>query len=281
MTLKFDGWPRKTIGHLFYTTLSFVHHFKSIGELKLKLQSGKAQLGSKSAIFFVLCDLEIWWMTLENNRAPRLYYIKLCASFQIHRWIQIGVTVRKRSIWVKIGNFLSCVTLKLDGWPWKTIGHLFYVASSFVHHFTSISEFKLELQSGNAQLWSKSTIFLAVWPRNVMDDLQNNRAPLLCYFKLCAAFRSHWWIQTGVIVRKLSIRVKKDDFFSRVTYKFYGWPSKTIRHLFYATSSFVYHFVPIGEFKLDLQSRNAQFGSNSTIFRAVRPWNLMDHLENQ
>ena len=50
--------------------------------------------------------------------------------------------------------------------------------------------------------------------------LQNNRAPLLCYFKLCASFRYHWWIQTGVTVR------------------------------------------------------NAQFGSNSTIFRAVWPWNL-------
>ena len=46
--------------------------------------------------FFVPCDLEIWWMALENNRAPLLYYIKLCASFQIHRSIQIGITVRKR-----------------------------------------------------------------------------------------------------------------------------------------------------------------------------------------
>ena len=46
--------------------------------------------------YFVLCDLEIWWMTLENNRAPLLYYIKLCASFQIHRWSQTWVTVRKR-----------------------------------------------------------------------------------------------------------------------------------------------------------------------------------------
>ena len=36
-TLTFDGWPWKTIGHLFYATLSFVHHFKAIGELKLKL----------------------------------------------------------------------------------------------------------------------------------------------------------------------------------------------------------------------------------------------------
>ena len=56
---------------------------------------------------------------------------------------------------------------------------------------------------------------------------------------------------------------------------------KTIGHLFYATSSFVHHFVAIGEFKLELLSGNAQFGSNSTIFRAVWPWNLMDDLEKQ
>ena len=79
--------------------------------------------------------------------------------------------------------------------------------------------------------------------------------------------------------QKRSIRVKIDDFLSRVTLKFYGWPSKTIGHLFYATSSFVYHLVPIGEFKLELQSGNAQFGSNATIFRAVRPWNFTDDLE--
>ena len=158
--------------------------------------------------FFVPCDLEIWWMTLENNRAPPLYYIKLCASFQIHRWIETEVTVRERSIWVKIGDFLSCVTLKFDGWPWKTIGHLFYTTSSFVHHFIFIGEFKLELQSGNAQFRSKSTIFL-----------------------------------------------------SRVTLKFDGWPWKTIGHLFYVTSSFVHHFTTISEFKLELQSRNAQFWS--------------------
>ena len=108
--------------------------------------------------------------------------------------------------------------------------------------------------------------------------LQNNRAPLLCYFKLCAAFRSHWWIQTGVTVRKRPIWVKFDDFYSRVTLKFGGWPSKTIGHLFYATSSFVQHFVATGELKLKLQSGNAQFGSNSKIFIAVWPWNLADDL---
>ena len=38
--------------------------------------------------FFSPGDLEIWWMTSKNNRAPLLYFIKFCASFQSHRWIQ-------------------------------------------------------------------------------------------------------------------------------------------------------------------------------------------------
>ena len=106
-------------------------------------------------------------MTLKNNRAPLLCCFKLCASFHSHQWIQTKVTVRKCLIRVKIGNFLSRVTLKFDGWPWKTIGHFFYVASSILHHFIAISEFKLELQSGNAQFESKSAFFvpcdLEIW----------------------------------------------------------------------------------------------------------------------
>ena len=190
---------------------SFVHHFKSIGELKLDL-------------------------------------------------------VQKRSIGVEIGDMLSRVTLKFDGWPWKTIGHLFYATSSFVQHFVAIGEFKLELQSGNAQSGSNSTIFRAVRPWNLTDDLakqegtssmllqalcfisyplvnsnlsyspetlnsgqnrrffepcdleilrmtlKNNRASLLCYFKLCASFCTHWCIKIRVTVRKRPILVKLDDF---------------------------------------------------------------------
>ena len=45
-----------------------------------------------------------------------------------------------------------------------------------------------------------------------MDDLENNRAPLLTYIKLCALFQSHQWIQTGVIVWICSIQVKIGDF---------------------------------------------------------------------
>ena len=68
-------------------------------------------------VIFSPCELEIWWMTPKNNRAPLLYYIKLCASFQIHPWIQTWATVWKRPIWVKYDDFFSRVTSKLDGWP--------------------------------------------------------------------------------------------------------------------------------------------------------------------
>ena len=54
---------------------------------------------------FVPCDLEIWWMTLENNRVSLLCCFKLCATFHSHWWIQTGVTLWKRPIWVKFDNF--------------------------------------------------------------------------------------------------------------------------------------------------------------------------------
>ena len=153
-------------------------------------------------------------MTFKNNRAPLLCYFKLCAAFRSHWWIQTGVTVQKRPIWVKIDVFLSRVTLKFDGWP------------------------------STRQIWG-------IW-------------------KLRPAYSPETpnWVKIG-------------DVLYRVTLKFDGWPWKIIGHLSFAVWSFVQQFIAIGEFKLELQSRNAQFRSNSTIFRAVWPWNLTYDLENQ
>ena len=64
--------------------------------------------------FFIRCDLEIWWMTSKNYRAPLLHYIQLCASSHTPRWFQTGATVRKCSIRVKIGDFCPV-------WPWNLI----------------------------------------------------------------------------------------------------------------------------------------------------------------
>ena len=172
VTLKFDGWSRKTIGH-FYTTPSFVHHFKSIGEFKLELKSLETFNSGRNWRYFVPCDLEILWMTLETNRSP------------------------------------------------------FYITLTFVQHFKAIDIFKLDLQSGNAQFRSKLVIF-------VLCDLENWRMTLKC--------------NTTPLL---------------------------------SASSFTYHFIAIGEFKLELQSGNPQFGSKSIIFLAVWPWNLADDLEKQ
>ena len=151
---------------------------------------------------FSPCDFEIWGMTSKNNSACLLYYVKLCASFQIHWWIQTGApllysvklcTFFQSHQWIKlelqsrnpqIGSksdiFLSRVTLKFI--RWKTIGHIFYAISNFVHHFVAIGEFKLDILSRNAQFRSKAKIFFM--------------------------------------------------FFSCITLKFDGWPWKTIGHLF-------------------------------------------------
>ena len=173
--------------------------------------------------------------------------------------------------------------------------------------------------SNLAQIGFKSSIFQPMWHWNFMHDsinsnwsynperlksgqnrqsfvpcdleiwwmaMKNNRAPLLCYVKLCASFRrSHWWFQPGVTLRKRPIWIKIDDFFSRGTLKFNRWSWKIIRLLFY-TTSFVQHFVAIGKFKLGLQSRNAQFGSKLMRFFFSRatskfdgwPWKTIGHL---
>ena len=111
-----------------------MHHFKSIGEFKLELQSGKAQFGSKSAFF---CPLWPWNLMddLENQygTVPMLLQT-LCI---ILNPFQTGVTVRKRSIQVNIGNILSRVTLKFNGWPWKKRAPLLYyikLCASFQSH---------------------------------------------------------------------------------------------------------------------------------------------------
>ena len=128
---------------------------------------------------------------------------------------------------VNIGDFLPPVTLKFHIWPSKTIGHLFYVFASIMHHFAAIR-------------WQ--------------------------------------WIYIWVTVRKRWNRVEIDDLLPPVTLKFYRRPWKTIGHLFYTHSSFTHHFIDIGGFRFELQSGNAQIGSN-LIFCLPWPWNFTDDLE--
>ena len=170
---------------------SFVHHFKTIHEFKLELQSGNAQFRSKSAYF-----LPVWHWNLMDDLEKQDD-----TSFILHQALCIISKRCMNSNWsyspetlnsVQKRRLLSRETLKFDRWPWKTIGHLFNIASSFVHHFIAIREFKLELQSGNVQFGAKSLFFWAVWPRKFEDDIE----------KQSLAYHHHMWIQTGVMVQK-------------------------------------------------------------------------------
>ena len=187
--------------------------------ISLKLDSNRR--------FFSSCDLDIWWITSINYRAP---------LYTLHQALCIISNPSVNSNWsycpetLNSGQnqrFFACVTLKFDGWPWKTIGHFFYVTLSFVHHFKAISEFKLELLSGNAQLGSKLAIYCHMWPSNLTDDLikQTGTSSML-----------HHYIAISELKLKLQSRnaqfgSKSAIFLSCGNMKFDRWPWKTIGQL--------------------------------------------------
>ena len=126
-----------------------------------QIQIPEANNSGQNRQLFVLCDLEIWQMTLRKK--GHLFY---AAWSFVHNLVAIcefklELQSRNAQFGSKSAIFLSRVTLKFDGWPWKTIGHLHYVTLSFVHHFIAICWFKLELHSGNTQFGSKSAVFLS------------------------------------------------------------------------------------------------------------------------
>ena len=163
-------------------------------------------------IFLEPSDLEIWRMTLQNNRAALLCYFKLFASFHTHWWLQILVTVRKRSIRVKIDDFLAVWPKKFTDDPQKQqgISYMLFQAlciNSYPFVNSSLSYSPETPNLGQIRRFLEP-FDLEIWRMT----LKNNRVPLPCYFKLCAAFRTHWWIQTGVTVRKRPIWVKFEYF---------------------------------------------------------------------
>ena len=171
MTLKFEGWPWKTP---FLCYFKLCASFRSHRWLQTEVTVWKRPIRLKIGDFVSQCDLKIWQMTLKTNGAPFLTYFKLYASFNSHWWIQTGVTVRRRPTWVKIGDFWSPVTLKFDTRPWKTIGHLFYATSSYVHHFIAICELELKLRSGKAQIGARFaltsvTLIFDLWPWSIVQ----------------------------------------------------------------------------------------------------------------
>ena len=158
-------------------------HFKTINEFKLESLSGNVKLETNGR-HFGPCDLEICQMTSKSVRAPlpcswtlselpsRNALNRSQIVFEIWwmaskiKWAVTSSSVHYFAAISKFNNpetlksvqnwrVPSRETLKFDRWHWKTIERLLYATSSFVHHFVTICECKLELRSRNAQIGAK------------------------------------------------------------------------------------------------------------------------------
>ena len=86
----------------------------------------------------------------------------------MHHFIAIGefrleLQSRHTQFGSKSTIFLSPVTFKFDGWPWKTIGHLFYATSRFVHHFITYVNSNWSYGPETAK-WGHDLCDLDLWP---------------------------------------------------------------------------------------------------------------------
>ena len=121
-----------------------------------------------------------------------------------------------RETLISCQNWWFFVPCDLEIW-WMTLKNYresllcrFKLYASFHSH----QWFKTGVTALKPPIWVKIADFfvpcdLETW----QTTLKNDRAPLLCCFKLCVQFHSHWWIKTGVTVQRDPIWVKINDFF--------------------------------------------------------------------
>ena len=107
-------------------TSSYVCHSIAIRKLEFELPSDSAQFRAKSTVFH---PVETWNLTDDlakphDTSSTSSMLVQVCASLHSHWWIQTGFTVSKRRILGKTYEIFSRMTLKIDIWNCKTIGHL-------------------------------------------------------------------------------------------------------------------------------------------------------------
>ena len=116
-----------------------------------------------------------------------------CVHWTICKW---GTT----DYWIQIIDVFAHMTLTFGGWLPETIGHFFYVTSSFMYHFKAIGKIKLEVQSGNAKFGSKLVIFLSHvtskfdrWPWKTTGHLSYTTSSFVHHFIAKCEFKLELW----------------------------------------------------------------------------------------
>ena len=107
----------------------------------------------------------MWWGHGGLGRCPCRWYHRVL-PWNIHGFvmvitIQTGVTVRKRSIPLKISDVVPC-DLEISRMTLKNNRAPLFATSRFEHNFIAICDFELELQSEKSQFWVKIDFFSPV-----------------------------------------------------------------------------------------------------------------------
>ena len=152
---------------------------------------------------------------------------------------------------------------------WKSIGFYLWPPSTCIWDLKLKFQSKLDLCSGNHVVYrqtdrrtdgrtdgqGESSI-----PPLQLRWAGYNKAPVLCFFKLCASFHSHWWIQTGVKSPETPNLGQMLRFLEPCDLEIWQMTLKNNRTpllcYFKLCASFHSHFIIICEFKLELQSGN-------------------------
>ena len=164
---------------------------KSEGFESCDRPSNLTQIGLKSSIVHP-CDLEIWWMTLKNNKAHLLYNIKLCVSFHIHQWIQNWSYSPETPNLGQIRWFFLAVwpcNLTYDLEKQQGTSLMLLQALCIISQPSVISNWRYSPEMPNL---GQNQQFLELCDLEIWRmTLKNNRAPLLSNIKLCATFHHH------------------------------------------------------------------------------------------
>ena len=213
-------------------------------------------------------------MTSKNNRAPLLYYINLCASFQTYWWIRTAVTIQKRSI----RRF--SVLCDLEIW-WMTLENnrapllcYFKLCKSFKSHRWIQTGVTVRKRSIPLKISDIVTLKFHRWPWKTTGHL----------FYATSRFEHHF---IAICEFKLELQSENsnldfDIFFWqcdleiwRITLKNNNAPLLCYFSLY---ASFHSHlWIQTGD---TVQKRPIWVKIND-FFLAMWPWNLRDDLENQ
>ena len=200
MNLKFDGWPRQNNRAPLLYHVKLCPSFQSHRWIQNETTVWKRSILVKIDKFVVLCDHEILWMTLKNKNAPLPNYFKLCVPFprvtlytagHLHTAVPHCSHSRAPIVHTAVpreNNEHGCVYLRcravcklpgcVEGHPWFRCHWWIQIGGTDRKH----------------QITVKIDNFLAVWPWNLMDCLENYRAHFLSNTKLSASFDHHIWI---------------------------------------------------------------------------------------